>query len=72
MGYLTWQDSGGYHESTLNGFVEGLRSEGFAAAYVLSSDEELDAVRVVVVADQPSRTRPNARARSSTQTPLRR
>ena len=29
VGYLTWQDSGAHHESTLNGFVDGLRSEGF-------------------------------------------
>ena len=58
--------------TTAGQIVDRLRSEGFVAAYVLSNDEELDAVRVVVVADQPSRTRPNARARSSTQTPLRR
>lgn len=51
---------------------ERLLAEGFAAAYVLASDEDLDAVRVVLGPDQPSRTRPNARARSSTQTPLRR
>ncbi|HUQ79281.1 MAG TPA: AAA family ATPase [Patescibacteria group bacterium] len=49
-----------------------LRAEGFAAAHVLASDEEIDATRVVLSADQPSRTRPNARARSSTQTPFRR
>jgi len=29
VGYLSWQDSGAYYESTLKGFVEGLRSEGF-------------------------------------------
>jgi putative tryptophan/tyrosine transport system substrate-binding protein len=29
VGYLSWQDLGVYHESTLKGFVEGLRSEGF-------------------------------------------
>ena len=29
VGYLSWQDTGGYYESTLKGFVEGLRSEGF-------------------------------------------
>lgn len=52
--------------------VERLRTEGFAAAYVLASTEELDGMRVVLVFDQSSRTRPNARARSSTQTPLRR
>lgn len=58
--------------ATADEVAERLRAEGFAAAYVLPSDEELNDVRVVVVADQPSRTRPNARARSSTQTPLRR
>lgn len=57
---------------TADEIAERLRAEGFSAAHVLSSDEELDAMRVVVVADQPSRTRPNGRARSSTQTPLRR
>jgi len=29
VGYLSWQDSGMYHEMTLNGFVAGLREEGF-------------------------------------------
>ncbi|MDQ3127782.1 MAG: hypothetical protein M3Q66_04905, partial [Chloroflexota bacterium] len=58
--------------ATADEIAERLRGEGFAAAYVLSSDAELDDIRVVLVADQPSRTRPNARARSSTQTPLRR
>lgn len=29
VGYLSWQDSGAYYETTLKGFVEGLRSEGF-------------------------------------------
>lgn len=51
---------------------ERLRAEGFAAAFVLSSDAELDSAQVILVADQPSRTRPNGRARSSTHTPLRR
>lgn len=58
--------------ATTDEIAEHLRAEGFAAASVLTSDEELDAMRVVLVPDQPSRTRPNARARSSTQTPLRR
>ena len=58
--------------ATADEIAARLRSEGFAAAYVLSSNEELNDVRVVLVADQPSRTRPNARARNSTQTPLRR
>ena len=29
IGYLSWQDSGPYYESTLKGFLDGLRSEGF-------------------------------------------
>jgi putative tryptophan/tyrosine transport system substrate-binding protein len=29
VGYLSWQDTGAYYDSTLKGFVEGLRSEGF-------------------------------------------
>ena len=29
VGYLSWQDFGDYHESTLKGYLEGLRSEGF-------------------------------------------
>jgi len=29
VGYLTWQDSGVYYETTLKGFRDGLRSEGF-------------------------------------------
>lgn len=58
--------------ATADEIAARLRSEGFAAAYVLSSDEELNDVRVVLIADQPSPTRPKARARSSTQTPLRR
>jgi putative tryptophan/tyrosine transport system substrate-binding protein len=29
VGYLSWQDSGMFYESTLQGFVEGLRDEGF-------------------------------------------
>lgn len=29
VGYLSWQDHGSYYESTLKGFVDGLRSEGF-------------------------------------------
>jgi len=58
--------------ATADEIAERLRAEGFAAASVLTSDEDLEATRVVLVPDQPSRTRPNARARSSTQTPLRR
>jgi putative ABC transport system substrate-binding protein len=29
VGYLSWQDEGTYHDVTLKGFLEGLRSEGF-------------------------------------------
>jgi len=29
VGYLSWQGSGAHHEATQNGFLEGLRSEGF-------------------------------------------
>lgn len=29
VGYLSWQSSGAYYEMTLEGFVEGLRDEGF-------------------------------------------
>ena len=29
VGYLSWQDEGHYHDVTLHGFLEGLRSEGF-------------------------------------------
>jgi putative tryptophan/tyrosine transport system substrate-binding protein len=29
VGYLSWQDTGLYYESTASAFVEGLRSEGF-------------------------------------------
>jgi putative tryptophan/tyrosine transport system substrate-binding protein len=29
VGYLSWQDEGTYHDVTLRGFLEGLRSEGF-------------------------------------------
>ena len=29
VGYLSWQDAGTYHDITLRGFLEGLRSEGF-------------------------------------------
>ena len=29
VGYLSWQDQGAYHEATLEGFVRGLREEGF-------------------------------------------
>jgi putative tryptophan/tyrosine transport system substrate-binding protein len=29
VGYLSWQDEGAYYDSTLRGFLEGLRSEGF-------------------------------------------
>jgi putative ABC transport system substrate-binding protein len=29
VGYLSWQDEGTYHDATLRGFLEGLRSEGF-------------------------------------------
>jgi putative tryptophan/tyrosine transport system substrate-binding protein len=29
VGYLAWQDEGNYHDVTLRGFLEGLRSEGF-------------------------------------------
>ena len=29
VGYLSWQDTGEYHESTSSAFVDGLRSEGF-------------------------------------------
>jgi putative tryptophan/tyrosine transport system substrate-binding protein len=29
VGYLSWQDSGAYQESTSSAFVDGLRSEGF-------------------------------------------
>jgi putative ABC transport system substrate-binding protein len=29
IGYLSWQDEGAYYETTLRGFLEGLRSEGF-------------------------------------------
>lgn len=29
VGYLSWQDSGAYYDMTLNGFIEGLREEGF-------------------------------------------
>jgi putative ABC transport system substrate-binding protein len=29
VGYLSWQDFGSFHDSTLKGYVEGLRSEGF-------------------------------------------
>jgi putative ABC transport system substrate-binding protein len=29
VGYLSWQDTGKYHETTLNGFIDGLRDEGF-------------------------------------------
>jgi putative ABC transport system substrate-binding protein len=29
VGYLSWQDAGTYHDVTLRGFLDGLRSEGF-------------------------------------------
>jgi len=29
VGFLSWQDSGPYYETTLKGFVEGLREEGY-------------------------------------------
>jgi putative tryptophan/tyrosine transport system substrate-binding protein len=29
VGYLSWQNVGAYHEATLRGFVDGLRTEGF-------------------------------------------
>jgi len=29
VGYLTWKDSGPYHEATTRGFIAGLRDEGF-------------------------------------------
>ena len=29
VGYLSWKDSGPYHEATNKGFIEGLREEGF-------------------------------------------
>ncbi len=29
VGYLSWQDSGAYYDQTLQGFVDGLRDEGF-------------------------------------------
>jgi putative ABC transport system substrate-binding protein len=29
VGYLSWQDSGAYYETTLRGFIDGLRDEGF-------------------------------------------
>ncbi len=29
VGYLSWQDTGAYYETTLKGFTEGLREEGF-------------------------------------------
>ena len=49
-----------------------LRDEGFTAVRVLATPAELDALEVRRVAGQPSVTRPNGRARSSTQTPFRR
>lgn len=52
--------------------VARLRGDGFASARVLATAADLAAFAVVRVAAQPSRTRPNARARSSTQTPFRR
>lgn len=58
--------------ATADEIASRLHAEGFARVRVLTSDEELDAVRVLLVEDQPSRTRPKARARSSTHTPLRR
>ena len=29
VGYLSWQDTGAYYETTLKGFTEGLRDEGY-------------------------------------------
>ena len=29
VGYLSWNDSGPYHELTIKGFVEGLRDQGY-------------------------------------------
>lgn len=29
VGFLSWQDSGAYYETTLKGFVAGLRDEGY-------------------------------------------
>ena len=29
VGYLSWQDEGSYYDATLNGFLDGLRSQGF-------------------------------------------
>ncbi len=29
VGYLSWQDRGSFHDSTLQGFVDGLRDQGF-------------------------------------------
>jgi putative ABC transport system substrate-binding protein len=29
VGYLSWQDAGAYYETTLTGFTEGLRDEGY-------------------------------------------
>ncbi len=52
--------------------VTRLLDEGFATARVLATGADIDGLRVVRVAAQRSRTRPNARARSSTQTPFRR
>jgi protein phosphatase len=52
-----------------------LRGEGFATIAVVTTGAEIESLGIVRVAGppaQPSRTRPNARARSSTQTPFRR
>ena len=29
VGYLTWKDAGPYHEATTQGFIAGLRDEGY-------------------------------------------
>jgi hypothetical protein len=57
--------------TTADEIAARLVDEGFAAAWVLLSAAEVDGLRVVRVPRQPSRTRPKARARSSTQTPFR-
>jgi hypothetical protein len=58
--------------ATADEIAAHLRDEGFAAVRVLATAAELEALRIVRVRGQPSRTRPKARARSSTQTPFRR
>ncbi len=54
VGYLSWQDSGAYHEATLKGFVDGLREQGYVEG------KNLELLRRSASSD-PERFKPLAR-----------